>query len=128
MAYREELLQLSVRYKDGRTVDNAEIRKAILDARSVICDKMNGGLIEQYNALEDQLGIDDREERMLCDDRAYMGLYFAGWTCELMRNGYRFRIVNEYILPPESRKDNWLMRLLYPKVDMGLVVITIEDI
>lgn len=127
MAYRKELVQLSIRYKDGRLVENTEIQKALMDTRSVICDKMNGGLIEQYNALEDQLCIDDKEERLICDERAYLGLFFAGWTCEMMRRGYHIRIIDEYILPPESR-DTWLIKLLHKKVDMGLIVITIEDI
>jgi len=127
MSMVQNLMELELRWNIGAECTDPVIRNAVMEARDKICDIMNDSQIEAYNQLEDALGINIKSERMYCDDVAYLQLFNSAWTCELIRNGYNVRIVDETIYPPEyRRKHEFFSR--FKKDIHHLIVITIEMI
>lgn len=127
MSMVKDLMELELRWKNGVECTDLVIRNAVMEAREKICDIVNSGQIDAYNQIEDALGINIKSERMLCDDIAYCQLFNSAWTCELIRNGYNIRILDETIYTPEyRRKHDFFSR--FKKSLYHLIVITIEMI
>ena len=121
----EKLCELEIRWLNGGESKDPELRQAILDARSKICDIVNNGQIDAYNDIVDVLGIDIPDERIYCDDIAYIRLFNSAWTCELKRQGWNVRVISEIIYSEEyRRKHEWTS--IFKKNVYELVVITID--
>ena len=80
----------------GFTIDGPA-RDAILDARSEMCDILNGpnGAIEKYNELTDLLGINGADSEVYID--CYESLTNECWTNLIHKRGFNYRIISEYI-------------------------------
>ena len=96
------LYKIHVR-KDGKEVNNDVLNEQIMSARATVVDKTNGTIISKYNELKNLLMIDDENESKLCDDIAYMTLFRAAWTCELLRRGLPLRVTEEVVYKTDER-------------------------
>lgn len=79
-----------------------QTEKDILEARSSAVTLTYAANVLQYQELMETLGIDDAEERHICDDIVFMQLFRSAWTCELRRLGYKWRVIFENIHPDEA--------------------------
>lgn len=89
---------------DGIIVEDDELKKAVLDARSKMCNVLNSGWIDKYNNLLGEIGLDSIDYPVYQD--CYICLTNQYWTNLLHANGYRnLRIIDEVLIPLKGYSD-----------------------
>lgn len=82
---------------DGIKVNDPKVKKDILDARSKMCDLVNNGWIDKYNALTEEISVDSVD--IWGYQEAYITLTNACWTKILNKKYPNLRIDDENFIP-----------------------------
>lgn len=94
---------------DGVEVKDTLLKKYILDARSKMCDKFNNGWIDKYNAVMEELGLDNADVYPAYQE-AYTLISNEYWT-KLLHESGRYtdlRIVDEVFIPISDYYECWI--------------------